>query len=227
METINKCIDCGVEFDIYGQGRCAACQKKHRAAIARKHREKKRIAMMKDNESLIKEGFQICHVCHHKRHVSEFGTSQPNRQGKLNVICDRCLTSIYQTKSRVHNGFDSNYWRRRAYTVNSRGRQLLARLKHTAVKNIKMSDLAYECKPQDLAKLFTEQDGKCYYCKCELSNKNLTVDHKTPIVKQGAHDIKNMVITCRDCNYLKHDKTEEEFMLFIDDYINRFKTSRN
>ncbi len=61
----------------------------------------------------------------------------------------------------------------------------------------------------------------CYYCKEECGqdipgyNKDITIDHKIPLCRKGNHDIKNMVMCCRECNGVKNGKTDKEFFEFL------------
>lgn len=63
---------------------------------------------------------------------------------------------------------------------------------------------------------------QCHYCGIEVNPKGLHIDHKTPRSKGGSDDIENLAITCADCNRLKHQRTEEEFRGFVQQYCQRF-----
>jgi 5-methylcytosine-specific restriction endonuclease McrA len=69
---------------------------------------------------------------------------------------------------------------------------------------------------EELKELFEKQDGKCLYCG-ELIyssfDKELHVDHKTPLVRGGTNDILNIALACSKCNLTKHTKTAEEFLM--------------
>lgn len=206
----------------YGRTLCAKCNREHRTKAAARLRETKRVAMMSSNDTLEETGWRICSKCHHKRMTSEFSTSQPHRMGKLNKICDRCLTAMYLSPSRKSNGFDEVYWRRRAYTANTVARQRYARMSNVKLSEVSIADLDWVCKPQDLAKLYCEQNGKCIYCGVELSPDATHVDHKIPLSRGGEHTVSNISLACRDCNYLKGSRTPEEFMDFASEYAKRF-----
>ena len=53
---------------------------------------------------------------------------------------------------------------------------------------------------------------KCAYCKVALTTKNVSKDHRTPLVRGGTNDIRNIIPACRRCNSRKHTRTFEEFM---------------
>ena len=71
----------------------------------------------------------------------------------------------------------------------------------------------------DLNKLFEQQDGFCFYCGELLYSsfeRDMHVDHKTPISRGGTNDLVNLALTCAKCNLRKHDKTEKEFLKEIE-----------
>ena len=54
-----------------------------------------------------------------------------------------------------------------------------------------------------------ERDERCIYCG---SDKNLTLDHLTPLARGGAHAQDNLAVACRSCNDSKGAKTHREFL---------------
>lgn len=63
----------------------------------------------------------------------------------------------------------------------------------------------------------------CYYCKIKLGHRNIHIDHKIPRSKGGSDTIENLVISCPDCNRLKHQRTDKEFKDFLKLYLARFE----
>ncbi len=55
----------------------------------------------------------------------------------------------------------------------------------------------------------------CYYCGEHIPISFVTVDHKTPLCKNGSSEDDNLVIACRHCNNEKGDMTEEEYKSFL------------
>jgi hypothetical protein len=54
---------------------------------------------------------------------------------------------------------------------------------------------------------------RCLYCRTgPLGEKTAVQEHKTPLVRGGSDDIKNIAISCARCNSRKGSKTAEEFM---------------
>jgi len=207
------------------QPRCHTCHKKYSAKRAKRLRQEvrkeERLAM---NKELITEGKKVCKVCLKIRVFSEYGTSMPNGGGKVNKICDNCLTKYYYNREDV---FSPEYWRRRAYACNTTAKNRLSRV---ARKPITLKDLGYVCKPQHLAEMFSAQKGACVYCSVKLSPRGgvrasipdaLTVDHRTPLSVGGAHQRNNLVLCCMACNQLKGTMDVSTFMQFLRDYAER------
>lgn len=190
---------------------------------ARYAREKRKAEKLR----IIAEGnagdYKICTKCLTRKLPSEFSTRKNGQTGKLNKICDACLTSVYLSPSRLSCGFDSIFWRKRAYTCNTAFRDLTARKLGIPVSQVRLSDLDYVCKPQDLAKIFDGQGGRCFFCQVDLVTSNTSVDHAEAKSRGGAHHPDNFRIVCTDCNHLKHTRSENEFLEFIKEYVLRFK----
>ncbi|CAM3738129.1 HNH endonuclease [Hathewaya histolytica] len=55
----------------------------------------------------------------------------------------------------------------------------------------------------------------CFYCKRELTDTEITVDHVVPICRGGKTEENNLVISCHSCNSKKGDMTLEEFLLYL------------
>ena len=54
----------------------------------------------------------------------------------------------------------------------------------------------------------------CYYCGCELTEKNRTLDHMYPRRWGGVSITDNLIPSCRCCNGQKMDMTYEQFMQY-------------
>ncbi len=218
------CKDCGVSSATKGP-RCYPCYKRRnteRASISRKSMIAKLVAK---NELILPTGRRICSRCLKKKHVNEFETSMPHRKGKLNSICDECLSRMYAHPNRLLSGFTYGFWRRRAYACNSTARNRIKR--EDRKREASLDELSYICKPQHLMDLFSEQKEQCYYCKLQLDHTSLEVDHNIPLCRDGLHDLSNLVLACKDCNRLKGIKTSNEFFQFIYEYTNRFTKQQN
>ena len=54
----------------------------------------------------------------------------------------------------------------------------------------------------------------CYYCKCELTDKNRTLDHMFPRRWGGISIPENLIPSCKSCNQEKRDMSYEQFMQY-------------
>ena len=54
--------------------------------------------------------------------------------------------------------------------------------------------------------------GKCFYCHQTIHPKELTMDHKTPIIRGGKSTKRNLVPACKDCNSEKKYLLLEEWI---------------
>ena len=61
----------------------------------------------------------------------------------------------------------------------------------------------------DLAILFTNQRGRCWWCRCKLNAYD--VDHRFSIARGGDSNPSNLVLSCPACNRRKQAKTPQEF----------------
>lgn len=57
-----------------------------------------------------------------------------------------------------------------------------------------------------------EQDPRCFYCKCELTLCESTIDHVVPKSKGGSNHVDNLVLCCKICNNKKGNMSKEEFL---------------
>jgi 5-methylcytosine-specific restriction endonuclease McrA len=58
--------------------------------------------------------------------------------------------------------------------------------------------------------LFKAQDGKCAYCKIDVS-ENYHVDHIMPLARGGMNTRNNIQLCCPACNWSKADRDPVEF----------------
>ena len=150
---------------------------------------------------------KVCKKCNELKLINEFGKRRDSVDGYRHD-CKKCVSE------RVKNWGIKNFWRNRAKSFNNP----TGRRKGIAGKVIKLSTPINEMELKDLF----EKSPFCNYCKVPLDRESMVLEHKTPLSKNGKHEIENICISCHDCNQLKGTRTEEEFMEFISIYIKRF-----
>ena len=57
--------------------------------------------------------------------------------------------------------------------------------------------------------------GRCAYCGCKITIKDMQADHVVPLHLGGADDISNLYPACRACNHYKSTYTVEKFRAVI------------
>jgi len=63
--------------------------------------------------------------------------------------------------------------------------------------------------------------GKCYYCGGRFHPHDLTMDHKTPIVRGGRSSRNNVVPCCKECNSKKKYMLPSEWQAYLDGNIRK------
>lgn len=68
-----------------------------------------------------------------------------------------------------------------------------------------------------MRRMFRERMRKrnphCRYCGVPVSRKSATIDHVRPKSKGGDSSARNTVLTCRQCNAFKSDRTPWEVLV--------------
>jgi len=59
-------------------------------------------------------------------------------------------------------------------------------------------------------------DGVCYYCRCRVGNRALTMDHLVPLGRGGRSTRGNVVACCKDCNTKKQSLVPVEWHAYLD-----------
>ena len=59
------------------------------------------------------------------------------------------------------------------------------------------------------AQILSRDNNECQYCGAVAT----TVDHVIPVAKGGTDESSNLAAACSRCNYSKHDKDVETFMI--------------
>ena len=63
--------------------------------------------------------------------------------------------------------------------------------------------------------IYEKFGGRCAYCGCKITIKEMQADHVIPLHLGGADDISNLYPACRACNHYKSTYTVEKFRVVI------------
>jgi 5-methylcytosine-specific restriction endonuclease McrA len=63
----------------------------------------------------------------------------------------------------------------------------------------------------DVARIYEQQHGKCWWCGIDLTGKKYHKDHRIAKTNGGSNNPENIVISCPRCNTRKGTKSPEEF----------------
>jgi len=64
--------------------------------------------------------------------------------------------------------------------------------------------------------IYEKFGGRCAYCGCEITIKDMQADHVVPLHLGGADDISNLYPACRACNHYKSTFDVEKFRAVIE-----------
>lgn len=64
--------------------------------------------------------------------------------------------------------------------------------------------------------IYEKFGGRCAYCGCEITVKDMQADHVIPLHLGGADDISNLYPACRACNHYKSTFDVEGFRAVIE-----------
>lgn len=64
--------------------------------------------------------------------------------------------------------------------------------------------------------IYEKFSGRCAYCGCEITIKDMQADHVVPLHLGGADDILNLYPACRACNHYKSTFDVEKFRAVIE-----------
>lgn len=63
----------------------------------------------------------------------------------------------------------------------------------------------------DICLQLQSQKSKCWWCGAKIIEDNFHVDHLIPLSRGGAHDVRNIVVSCPTCNLSKGAKLPQEW----------------
>lgn len=78
-------------------------------------------------------------------------------------------------------------------------------------------------------RLLAETGGCCIYCGRPISEYNATLDHIIPMSRGGYNEDENLVVSCKECNFMKYTFYVRDFIALMPyrkqrAFYNRVKT---
>lgn len=125
---------------------------------------------------------------------------------------------IKKTSRWKENNKDKDHFHGKKYRSYHQEQRLAGRHRYRARK----MDNGGNYRPEDIDRIMSEQNRRCYYCEIQLIDK-FHRDHVIPLFKGGNNNPDNIVITCPKCNLSKGRKTLEEWVSKIKDSKLKFK----
>ena len=60
-----------------------------------------------------------------------------------------------------------------------------------------------------------DENPHCFYCNCDLSLENSTLDHLVPRAQKGPNKSGNIVLSCYTCNHRKGTKSAAQYLAIL------------
>lgn len=195
------CSKCKVDHTYTSSAWCKLCKKE--AAKAKRLIKGQKPRVIYDNPP----GQKICRYCKAPKDLDQFHKADP-RHSVLGVgpYCKECrplAVPVNKEKARLAT---------RLYRFRHRARYLLAHRVAQAKRRglIIEGNLANE----DAEKIYNKEF--CRYCKVFIEIELRTAEHILPLSRGGRHEISNIDMACLSCNCSKRNRTEEEFLFFLE-----------
>lgn len=69
--------------------------------------------------------------------------------------------------------------------------------------------------------VYSKCGGHCAYCGCEISMKEMQIDHLEPFYNGGNDELDNLLPSCRQCNFYKNTFSLEVYREYVKGLLNR------
>ena len=69
--------------------------------------------------------------------------------------------------------------------------------------------------------VYAKCGGHCAYCGCEISIKEMQIDHLKAFYNGGNNEIDNLLPSCRQCNFYKSTFSLEVYREYVKGLLNR------
>lgn len=231
---LGRCVDCGVLDQQYHNKRvrCEKCHKAHLERCRNRKAERRAKGLCARCAVPVELGAINCDECRAKNNVYEKARREKRKAGGNCPICNkprdtdllRCMRCT--VRGRQHERERRERARKADLCHTCAKRPMLPGLDKTSLyprcevcymKGLASDYLGTTKRWRELKDLFEAQGGKCPYTGVDLIlGFNDSLDHKNPRARfpDQMHDIANLEWVCLSANFMKRNKTREEFLEF-------------
>lgn len=182
------CSGCGGSLDRKGE-LCKACYK-----LSRTH-ARVRIATAKE---------KYCSKCNRVLPIEDFGFTVRRSDGR-NSLCKQChMEGVHTALAKMQQKAPGTH----------RANGILRNQEHRVEK---LGRKSQTISSDDLANLWENQEGKCYWCKKPMNPfDDCTLEHIKSLANGGTHTMDNISLCCNRCNHTRNKDKKVAFELYLD-----------
>lgn len=197
--TTRKCIKCGEvknmsDFGVYERnkfGRNTMCEECYKSKMTNYNKENR------DKITKVKKEYRE----RTKKHKAKI--DKKYREANKEAIY--LTRKMYREKNKEEIAH-----KKKMYYASDAGRAVKRRHEQKRVMQIRATDDG-SITPATLDELYIEQSGKCYICRCDLTQlkrSKVHLDHIKPLSAGGKHVLENVAWACAACNIAKGGRYE-------------------
>ena len=132
-----------------------------------------------------------------------------------NAICRKCNLPLLGNVNCCKDNNQIFVWVKRHHCeefceVHSREIKLARSRNSSKERRIREKSAKGRYLKEDIEAIYILQNGKCFYCKCNLQGK-FQKDHITPLSTGGTNWPSNIALACKKCNQKKGNKSLRAF----------------
>ena len=124
------------------------------------------------------------------------------------LIDGHCVSDNRDDKQLAFNYVDIDYGRQVSERIKNYQRN---KVRANSRKNLEYYNCSGVVEKKDIEDIRKLQDNKCYYTGNELTDKNYSIDHMTPVAKGGSFWPSNIALVLKEVNLDKHDRSATQY----------------
>jgi len=189
--------------------------------------------------SIVSEGTRQCTKCGVEKPLTEFNLHPLGKDGR-NSQCRTCKAAYSSQYDQERHEERQEYMRqyqeghrdeRTAYhrqhrqehpevhtAANKRYQENHPEVHRAAVRRRRARELNAEGEytTEEFTALCEYMGWQCTYCGYKLTPETAHADHMIPLSRGGSDYLDNITPACKSCNSKKHDKTTEEYLVYLE-----------